>query len=401
MGAYPKVSGFSYGNIHHPEDLGQQPTRKPFRGVSAVAHHVFNEYISKLQPIKFWKRLSEWASNGRHFVESAHNFFHLKAVEIHFGKDVASEAIHFLEGASIPLEMAKIFDIAKIVEDISDLYKSARKFVVCEGTKQITAAIKAIDHFGNLFYHTASAVDGVVAVEGCLAKLGVKTFSSAAKVLSAVGSVLWYISTIAAVTDIYLNGRAIWRTRQFSTRFFEEVGYRKNGDYTVEDYNRFLQVIENTQTKAFGKAFDIDGDLLKYGIHKMLPALDPAKTTLEDAEKKQLQKAMNTLKGRITSLQIQRVTSIALDVADILTTALLIASVAQPYLFIVVGALYAISSTAQYVVKEANDYTFQNKMKLIDRKGTEWEELSTLAKVGDFVKWYFGYRPLHRVSSSE
>lgn len=208
--------------------------------------------------------------------------------------------------------------------------------------------------------------------------------STALKITGNVLKVFACIGIVESVISATLNIRQWWKSRSIYNRFIESTYNNSQGRYGLKDYQQLCEFINSVGIKKLAKQFNVDEVKFNLSINARLRELKPINDRFTPEQKEKLREMMDLMKNQLESKKNDYVAAVISDVINLVGSALVIASIVQPY-FIALWIVVSLSVMAgRYLNKTINAYKLENQLGMINREG-----VIPSSKVSDFFKWYF------------
>lgn len=262
----------------------------------------------------------------------------------------------------------KYFKSFDLFRSVPTLYKSVKKCYYQD--KKLWPALKAIN-------------SGL-----CIGTSIADIVSLLAKVSSAVTKTFAALGLICSVLDFTIDRNKLKKTSLRLKNFTDSVGYNKQGRYNIHNYEQLYEYINKTGTEALAKQFKVDAERLKKALPLKLREINPVNGEFQE---KKLKKIMELFHNRLEYKRQDCKVALIVDCFNILGTALMVASVVQPWLLALWAVTNGAVSAIRFVADKVNQYKFENQMGMIHR-GTE----SHAHGAKDFMKWLFHLYPAQK-----
>jgi hypothetical protein len=263
---------------------------------------------------------------------------------------------------TIPLNATRFLSGINILGNTTKFVKSIKTGIEAKkGIKKLDASMDAAKAATSLVGNTENIISGVTAL------------NTAVKVSQVAGHVFGGFNIAGSALGLAITGRSIYRTHKCENR---------------------LNKIRTTNYKELNKFLTDDKNLKILGIEKSAKFKEIANKLVDNTkvlnanEQKKVDSLVKDLKGRLKTKQANHAIGVIGDCFNIVSTSLLIASVACPPLAIV-SLTFALGTTlGTFIHRQVTDYQFERKVGLIEKCPEHVKGIDrTLWKVKDFAKW--------------
>lgn len=284
-------------------------------------------------------------------------------IEILSSSKQATATANFFKNNEAQFNSVKYLKTLSFIRTVPGLYSSIKVFPSKQKDQKVWSALKAISYALSI----SSTIEDIVSVSTKVSATVIRAFGG--------------LGLVASAIDLAADARRWWNTRSLLNNFKVTVGYNKNGKYTFGDYKKLCKFINTVGTKTLAKQLNVSQESFEDSIHLKIREIE---NDFTPAQERKIKELMDLIKGQLKVRKQDFSAAMITDAINVIGGALVVASIAQPYLIAIWVVLTLSIAATQYAVKTIRTYQFEDGMGMIDR-----EDKAAQKGVKDFCKWFF------------